>query len=52
MLSGDNESIVKEVCERVNIKSYKANLNPIDKVNELENEMLVKEFVNSFERKI
>ena len=39
MLSGDNESIVKEVCERVNIKSYKANLNPIDKVNELENEI-------------
>ena len=39
MLSGDNESIVKEVCERVNIKNYKANLNPIDKVNELENEI-------------
>ena len=39
MLSGDNESIVKEVCESVNIKNYKANLNPIDKVNELEKEI-------------
>lgn len=39
MLSGDNESIVKEVCESVDIKSYKANLNPIDKVNELEKEI-------------
>ena len=39
MLSGDNESIVKEVCESVDIKSYKANLNPIEKVNELEKEI-------------
>ena len=39
MLSGDNESIVKEVCESVDIKNYKANLNPIDKVNELEKEI-------------
>ena len=39
MLSGDNESIVKEVCESVDIKKYKANLNPIDKVNELEKEI-------------
>ena len=39
MLSGDNESIVKEVCESVDIKNYIANLNPIDKVNELEKEI-------------
>ena len=36
MLSGDNESIVKEVCESVGIKEYKSNLNPLDKVNELD----------------
>ena len=36
MLSGDNESIVKEVCESVGIKEYMSNLNPLDKVSELD----------------
>lgn len=38
VLSGDNESIVKDVCNTLNINNYKSGLKPIDKkdvVNEL-----------------
>lgn len=38
VLSGDNESIVKDVCNTLNISQYKSGLKPIDKkdvVNEL-----------------
>lgn len=36
MLSGDNEDNVKDVCTKINIKKYYANLLPSDKVNILD----------------
>ena len=36
MLTGDSEEIAKQVCEKCNIKKYKANLLPQNKVEEIE----------------
>lgn len=36
MLTGDNDNIAKNVSEKLNIKQYRANLLPQDKVNELD----------------
>lgn len=44
VLSGDNESIVKDVCNTLNISQYKSGLKPIDKkdvVNELRSDSKV-----------